>query len=347
MKNINLVPHSSKPIKGGHRNKFFLFIPILVLVFLSVACLFIYISSDNQRQNNFGIKIGSFFDFEKPKKWLKLSDSKKDFEVKKHYEPHGNVQEDVENFEREEIEKEKKVLGKTDIKAAGTGVEKNEESIELKVAAGHIEDEGQMEEKIIPAKDEEKVAEVEIEKEPASTKLESKQVKVEEEKPKQLKSDLNKDAHYYIQICSCVIKDNADKIFRKLGDHGYSPVMEEIVKKVKMNNIYTNDFTKKSDALELLNRLKNDGFDSALLPSSGGGYKIRITSCFYMESAKGIIKRLNRLGYKTIIRKEFMPTRMYSVLLGDFGNLEEAEAASDRLIELGYPKPILRRNPKT
>ena len=134
MKNINLVPHSSVPVKEGHGNKFFIFISILVLAFLSFACFFIYISSDNQRQSNFfDTKIGSFFDLEKPKKWLKLSDSEKNFEAKKHYDPHLNVQEDAENFDREEIEKEEPVLVKTDIQSAGIGVKKNEESIEVKI----------------------------------------------------------------------------------------------------------------------------------------------------------------------------------------------------------------------
>ncbi|MGA1840438.1 MAG: SPOR domain-containing protein [bacterium] len=341
MKNINLAPHSSVPLKGGHGNKPFIILSIIVLAFLSFACLYIYISSDNQWQNDFGAKIGSFFDFEKPKKWLRLSDSKKDSEEKKHFEPHANGREYVDNSVIEEIEEEKSVLEKTDIQTAGIGVEENVKPTETRIAAG------QLEEKTISVKGEEKVVPVETEKETLLTEAESSPEPAEKEKPKLLENDSNKDSHYYIQVCSCVIKDNADKIFRRLGDHGYSPVMEEIVRQIKMHNIYTDDFAKKSDALELLNRLKKNGFDSALLPSSGGGYKIRITSCFYVESAKGIIKRLNRLGYETSIRKEFMPTRMYSVLLGDFSNLKEAEAASDRLVKLGYPKPILKLNPET
>ncbi|MGA1865576.1 MAG: SPOR domain-containing protein [bacterium] len=341
MKNINFAPHSSKPVKRGHGNKPFIFISVLVLASLSFACLYIYLASNNKRQNDFGAKIGSFFDFEKPKKWLKLSGGKKDSELKKPLEPHANGREHVDNFDKEEIKEEEPVLGKTDIQPAEIGEKENEGPAKTKVAADQIE------ERNIAAKGEDEIVSVKTEKEAVLTEAESAPEPAEEEKPKLLKTDLNKDSHYYLQLCSCVIKDNADKIFRELGDHGYSPVMEEIVGQIKMHNIYTDDFAQKSDALEFLNRLKNDGFDSALLPSSGGGYKIRITSCFYMESAKGIIKRLNRLGYETSVRKESMPTRMYSVLLGDFSNLEEAEAVSNRLVRLGYPKPILKRNHKT
>jgi cell division septation protein DedD len=307
MKNLNLVPHSSSSVKAGHGNKSFVFVSIFLLILLSFVCLYLYIPSDIQWQGDFGTKIGSFFNIKEPRKLIKLSENKKNSEVKKHFELLADRQEYVDN----------------------------------------VDISNEIEEKTISVKGEEKVASVEIEKEQSLAKVESKHEGLEIEKTKQVEIALKKDSHYYIQVCSCVIKENADKIFRKLGDHGYSPFMEEIVRHVKMHNVYTEAFTKKSDALELLNRLKNDGFDSVLLPSSGSGYKIRITSCFYMESAKGIIERLNSLGYKISIRKEFIPTRMYSVLLGNFESLEEAEAASERLIKLGYPQPILKRNPKT
>jgi cell division septation protein DedD len=341
MKNINLTPHSSVPVKGGHGNKPFIFVSIFLLTLLSFVCFYLYILSDKQWQGNFGAKIGSLFNIEKPKKLIKKSESKKNFEVKKHFERQSKGQEYAENIDRVEIEEEEPVLEKTDSETAGIEVEEKEDLIEADVVASEIE------EKTMSAKREKRVAAVEIEKEPALTEAEGKQEGGDKEKTKQLESALNKNFHYYIQVCSCVIKENADKIFRKLGDQGYSPVMEEIVRHVNMHNIYTDDFTKKSEALEFLNRLKNDGFDSVFLPSSDSGYKIRITSCFYMKSAKGVIKRLNRLGYETSIRKEFIPTRMYSVLLGNFESLEEAEAASNRLIKMGYPQPILKRNPKT
>lgn len=342
MKNINLAPHSSVHVKGGHRNKPFVFISIVFLVLLSFVCLYFYVLSEKQGQVDFGAKIGSFFNIEKPNKLIKLSENKKNSEVKKHFERQANWQEYAENNDTVEIEKEEPGLEKKDSQAVRVGVEENGDLVEANVDASEIE------ENTIAEKGEERITAVEIEKEPALTKLEIKQEGGDKEKTKQLESDLNKGSHYYIQVCSCVIKENADKIFRKLGDHDYSPVMEEIVRHVNMHNIYTDDFTKKSDALEFLNHLKKDGFDSVLLPSSdSGGYRIRITSCFYLESAKGIIKRLNRLGYKSSIHKEFIPTRMYSVLLRDFENLEEAEAASDRLIKMGYPQPILKRNPKT
>lgn len=327
------------PVKGSRVKKPFIFVSSFLLMLLFVVCFCLYISSYKQGQGNFVAQIGSLFNIEKPKKLMKISLSKRGSEVKKHLRPQPKEQEHHEHIDKVETEKEGPISEETDSETNGIEIEKSEDLTKADIFAVDTD------EKSISAKADKKIAASEIEKKPALTHAESKQEGGDKEKRKQLESVLTTSFHYYIQLCSCVIKENADKIFRKLSDQGYSPFMEEIVRHVKMHNIYTDDFAKKSEALELLNNLKNDGFDSVLLPSSGSGYKIRITSCFYMESAKGVIKRLNRLGYETNIRKESIPTKMYSVLLGNFKSLQEAKAASQQLIKMGYQQPILKRNP--
>ncbi len=337
MKNINLASHSSMPVKVSRGKKPFILVSLFLLMLIAVASFSLYVSSDKQGHYKLVTKIGSVFTIEKPKKLIKIALSNRSSEGEKPSKPQSREQMAGENINKAETEKEGLISEETDSEPAVTG---NEDLTKTDTFTVETYD------KSVSTKAADiKIAASETEKE-ALTEAENKQQGVDED-IKQLEGALKTTSRYYLQVCSCVIKDNADKIFRKLGDQGYSPLMEEIVRHVRMHNIYTEDFAKKSEALELFNRLKNDGFDSALLPSSDSGYRIRITSCFYLESAKRVIKRLKHLGYETKIHKEFIPTKMYSVLLGNFESLQEAEAASQRLIKMGYPHPILKHNPKT
>ncbi|MGA1843106.1 MAG: SPOR domain-containing protein [bacterium] len=152
---------------------------------------------------------------------------------------------------------------------------------------------------------------------------------------------------YYLQFCSCVIRENAEGLLKKMIGMGYAPVIKENPGKVKMYNVYSGTFTQKSEAVKVLNRLKGDGFDPVLIPSSEGRFTLRISSCIHKESAKGIVERLNRRGYRTVIREELTQTTMYSVVLENFESAKEAEAVRQDLMKKGFESPILKSNPRT
>lgn len=343
MKNINLAPPFLRHVKGVWVNKNFIFVSLFLLILLSCVYFSSFIPMGRQWKDKFVAKIGSIYGPEMPKKTKKLPINKKSPEGEKNFNGKAEEQGLVENIHEMGMKKGEQVLEETNKEPVEIEIKENTalKKADNEIVAGVIEEEPVSEKADI------KAVLVEIEKEPILAKAEITQEWEEAEKIKQTESSAKTISNYSIQVCSCVIKENADKAFRRLDDQGYAPIMKEIVGHVKMHNIYTSDFTKKAEAVKLLNRLQSDGFDSVILPSSRGKYKVRITSCFYMESAQKVIKRLNRLGYKTSIRKEFIPTKMYSVLLSNFENLQEAEATSQELTRKGYPTPILKHNPQT
>ncbi|MGA1795005.1 MAG: SPOR domain-containing protein [bacterium] len=152
---------------------------------------------------------------------------------------------------------------------------------------------------------------------------------------------------YYLQLSSCVIRENAEGLLKKMIGMGYAPVIKENPGKVKMYNVYSGTFTQKSEAVKVLNRLKGDEFDPVLIPSPDGRFTLRISSCIHKESAKGIVEGLNRRGYRTVIREEMTQTTMYTVVLENFESAKEAEAVRQDLMKKGFETPILKSSPQT
>jgi len=327
MKNINLVPSSPEPV-SVRGNKPFIVISLIVLMLLSFV-YFLGISPIGKQtasffQNMLVTKIGFLSRDKASKGTVQQPVAQKPHDVEKDIEGQLKSKDAVEDIKKIRAEKREPVPEESEGK-----VQKDE----LADAPGARETERarspiKPKERSLPEERVAKVASVETREKPVL------------EKPGK------KVSNYYLQVSSFVIKGNADKAYKKLGGLGYSPIIKETVAEVKMHNIYTDYFPKKTDAQNALNRIKRKGFDPVLISASGGRYKLRTASCYYKESARKVIKELNRLGYTNLsITKEPTPTRMYSILVLDFKSLQEADAARQKLIRNGFQSPILKNMP--
>jgi hypothetical protein len=350
MKNINLVPSSPEPV-SVRGNKPFIVISLIVLMLLSFV-YFLGISPIGKQtvsffRNRLITKIGFFLRDKASKKTEQAPVAQKPHDVEKGIEGQLKSKDAVEDEKKIAAEKRKPVPVKSEgnvkknklaeapggrkTERAGSTVKPKERSIQqervAKVASVETRE-----------KPEKKISKVEVKGKPA---LKKEKVRIPSAQAKKETASA-----YYLQVSSFVIKGNADKAYKKLGGLGYSPTIKETVAKVKMHNIYTDYFPKRTDAQNALNRIKRKGFDPVLISASGGRYKLRIASCYYKESARKLIKELNRLGYTNLsITRESTPTRMYSILLLDFKSLQEADAARQKLIRNGFQSPILKNMP--
>jgi len=363
MKNINLTPPSSKPVKEARGNKPFTLVGLIILMLLCVVYfsksttfgkrwLSLLMERDSSQTKSSAVA-------SRPKK---VSGSAKATEKKA-----ADVKEAIDNptgTAPENHEQAGKVPGQ-EIPAQGVI---HKDAQEKGDAPLHVmKDTLPAEHKAAPAPAPKATAEepkgisgsseVAQKKAPAEIKehkeTQAKQKAELKEKPKEKVSQaaLRKGAAsspsgYYIQLCSCVLKENAEGLLKKMTGMGYAPVLRENPGKVRMYNVYSSKFTQKSEAIKVLNRLKGEGFDPVLIPSDEGRFTLRIVSCIRKESAREIVERLSRRGYRTDIREEMTRMTMYSVVLENFGNEKEAEAVRQDLIKKGFETPILKSRPQ-
>jgi cell division septation protein DedD len=361
MKNINLTPPSSKPVKEARGNKPFILVGLIILMLLCV----VYFSQTTPlgkrwlsrltARDSSGTKPKSSAIVPRPKKIsaaVKAPQENAPDVKEAHDSTTGTATESHEQAGKapgKEIPIRKNVQEGGD---APPGVMKDDPHAEHKDAQ-------------IPAPkattDEPKggagSSEVAQMKAPAETKehkeTQAKQKTELKERPREEVSQASlregaatSPSGYYIQLCSCVVKENAEGLLKKMIGMGYSPVLRENPGKVRMLNVYSSKFTQKSEAVKVLNHLKGEGFDPVLIPSAEGRFILRIASCIHKESAREIVTKLSRQGYRTDIREEMTRMTLYSVVLQNFVNAKEAEAVRQDLIKKGFESPILKSNPQ-
>lgn len=322
MKKVNFAPSSPKTGKGIGGNPTFI---LIALVLLMILCAIYFIPMSwmgKKRFLMFSTEICPLISIKRPKTYEAvfpkqgkqvLQETQKETQEKLDI---GVIDTAVEIEEKEAL-REKSQLELSPIPSQGTCVDTD-----------HFQQTTEKQEKVCLL----------------SKQIDSKEKVQEEKKDKEIPSNNSKPAsNYLIQVCSCVIKENADTIFKKMGDLGYFPVIKKDFGRIKMNNIYSEVLGNQSEAKKLLNKLNEDGFDPTEISLKDGRFSFRIATCYYRQNAQGIMQRLEHLGYRVRILNELTKTPMYSVLLGGFDSMVEAEATRRKLMENGYDTLILSR----
>jgi hypothetical protein len=144
---------------------------------------------------------------------------------------------------------------------------------------------------------------------------------------------------YYIKVYSSVIKDDAEKAGACLTKMKYSPLIVREPGFAVMRNVYVIPNSSKG-IQETVDRLTRDGFSVYLQEDSEhleNQYTIRIGSCYYLESAKTLLKSLKHKGYSGNIVEEKTAVRFYSVFLGKYPHFEAALEEQRELNMKGFP----------
>ncbi len=143
---------------------------------------------------------------------------------------------------------------------------------------------------------------------------------------------------YYIKVYSSVIRDDAEKAGVYLTQMKYSPQIIRERGFAVMRNVYV---TPNSLGIqETVDRLSSDGFSVYLqeeLQSQQNQYTIRVGSCYYLESAKSLLKSLKYKGYSGNIVQEKTAVKFYSVFLGKYSDFEAALEEQRQLSLKGFP----------
>jgi len=147
-------------------------------------------------------------------------------------------------------------------------------------------------------------------------------------------------AGYYLKVFSGVIKKNVEKVSDYLTRMHFLPRLVRETGIALMNNVYVSPDTS-LNVEGMLARLKKDGFSWYVQENQKNHYSIRISSCYYLESAKNIIENLKSKGYFGIIVQEDTPVKLYSIFLGPYPDLSKVLREQKQLMLRGFPTVII------
>lgn len=151
-------------------------------------------------------------------------------------------------------------------------------------------------------------------------------------------------AGYYLKVFSGVIKRDVEKVSDYLTRMHFLPRLVRETGIALMNNVYVSPDTS-LNVKGMLARLKKDGFLGYVQENPKNHYSIRISSCYYLESAKNIIENLKSKGYFGTIVQEDTPVKVYSIFLGPYPDLPEVLREQKQLMLRGFPTVIITADP--
>ncbi|MEW6378767.1 MAG: SPOR domain-containing protein [bacterium] len=163
---------------------------------------------------------------------------------------------------------------------------------------------------------------------------------VEENSPEKITIQVDKEteeqfAGYFVKVYSSIMKNEAEKAAARLARMNYLPRIVREPGFEVMKNVYL--VTDSSNIQEISDRLTRDGFSVYLQEDQKNQYTIRVGSCYYLESAKSLLKSLKHKGYSGNIVQEKTAVKFYSVFVGRYSRFEAAQEDQRQLSMKGFP----------
>ena len=146
--------------------------------------------------------------------------------------------------------------------------------------------------------------------------------------------------NYYLKAFSGVIKKDVEKVADYLVQKHFSPRIIREPGFSYMNNVYVSLDTSLS-IKEMLHRLKKDGFSGYVPVSSKKNFPVRISSCYYKESAEDILENLKSKGYFGTIMEENTAVKVYAIYLGQYPDIMAVLQAQKELMVMGFPTTMI------
>src|SRR5699024_1042277 len=103
---------------------------------------------------------------------------------------------------------------------------------------------------------------------------------------------------YKVQTGAFSKKSNAVKLVNNLKKDGF----DAFIVQTKYYKVQTGAFSKKSNAVKLVNNLKKDGFDAFIVQTKY--YKVQTGAFSKKSNANSMVKKLKKKGYDTLIIRE-------------------------------------------
>jgi len=147
---------------------------------------------------------------------------------------------------------------------------------------------------------------------------------------------------YSIQVASSVQEKNALSLVQGLKAQGFSPRVTKTKVTLTRHSVYLGDFSHRTEAAEMDNRLREEGISATLQMMEKGRYGYLIFSSFVLDEAIDAAHELQKKNYSAKIRSVPAQTPVYQVRVGHYAGRAQTATPIERLRELGYSPIVVK-----
>jgi cell division septation protein DedD len=161
-----------------------------------------------------------------------------------------------------------------------------------------------------------------------------KQVSKKKAKPSLIKN-------YYVQVGTFSIRNNAQKIAKKINDKGFKA--ETYIKNIKIikHQVTSERFNKESDATSKFKKLKELGF-SPSIKKNGKSYIIELGFFEKKKDAVLFVDKLKNTGFSTSQKSITTNQKVYTVRTKGLLTKYKAQRVRKKLIDFGFKNSFIQ-----
>jgi len=148
---------------------------------------------------------------------------------------------------------------------------------------------------------------------------------------------------FRLQVASLVVKQNALALEKRLGDLGYTPVVQTGTAPISRHRVYGGEFRSRQEAEGMARRLNVDGFPSNVVQGEDGMFRLEIGSYFNLNQAIDVAHSLQEKRYTAKIHSQVVSTPVYQVQVGEYASRAEAVKALEALKKEGFTPIVVTR----
>jgi cell division septation protein DedD len=155
-------------------------------------------------------------------------------------------------------------------------------------------------------------------------------------------NDKSESSKFYIQAGAFGVRKNAESLLKQLKSKGFSPSIQTRSKNSNHHIITVGSFTNKKAGDKKLKELTDKGFNASYYKSSKNSFSLKVGQFSNLNDAQKAQDRLSLKGFLSESHKDDIPAKTYMVQLGVFPNREKARLTQKKLARSGFSKTFIR-----
>lgn len=152
----------------------------------------------------------------------------------------------------------------------------------------------------------------------------------------------SESSKFYIQAGAFGVKKNAESLLNKLKAKGFSPSIQTRSQKANQHVVTVGNFANKKSGDNTLKELTRKGFNASYYKNPKNSFSLKVGQFKSLKDAQKAQDRLSLKGFLSESHKADVPVETYMVQLGVFPNREKARLTQEKLARAGFPKTFLR-----
>jgi cell division septation protein DedD len=152
----------------------------------------------------------------------------------------------------------------------------------------------------------------------------------------------SENSKFHIQAGAFVVRKNAESLLKQLRGKGFSPFIQTRSKISNQHVVTVGSFTNKKAGVNTLKELTGKGFNASYYKTPKNSFSIKIGQFSNLKNAQKAQDRLSIKGILSESHKADVSAKTYMVHLGVFPNRERARLTQEKLTRAGFPKTFIR-----